>query len=437
MRPSPRLSALSCLPLLLVSTSQALSVQRRAASSSSVDGLSTSKTNLIKDLLNTTATKTWEIGTHLQALTEYDYPALAPFYTTFTPPPSTPVASSVLAIISPIVAAKSSSSLQIMPDGSLADPASMGVAVVLANWTSEGATKDLYESAAEEQLQALLVDTPRTDSGAISHRVEELALWSDFVYMVPPFLAYYGVVNDNTSLIQEAYTQCELYRRYLRTPETGLWRHIIWGSSPDDGLWATGNGWAAAGMLRVVATIINSPFAEEYSAQTAGLTSWVVEIVEAAFKTQRGDNLFYNYLNETSTFGDAASAALLSSVSYRLAQLGLSNSTLSAAEATRSALYLHISSSTGILSPVVDPLSYGSELSASSTSPEAEAFVLLMESAWRDWKEMSDQPGNGGSANGNTDESAANAATPTSWGVRGGASWFGALVTALGVVWVL
>jgi hypothetical protein len=40
-------------------------------------------------------------------------------------------------------------------------------------------------------------------------------------------------------------------------------------------------------MLRVVATIMNSPYADEYSAQTANLTSWVVEIVEAAFKTQR------------------------------------------------------------------------------------------------------------------------------------------------------
>lgn len=58
--------------------------------------------------------------------------------------------------------------------------------------------------------------------------------------MVPPFLAYYGVVNGNTSLIQMAYDQCRLYRQYLRTPETGLWRHILWGSNPDDGLWATG-----------------------------------------------------------------------------------------------------------------------------------------------------------------------------------------------------
>lgn len=55
----------------------------------------------------------------------------------------------------------------------------------------------------------------------------------------------------------------------------------------------TGNGWAAAGMLRVVATIQNSPYADEYSAQTANLTSWVVEIVEAAFKTQQRVRLFF------------------------------------------------------------------------------------------------------------------------------------------------
>lgn len=40
-------------------------------------------------------------------------------------------------------------------------------------------------------------------------------------------------------------------------------------------------------MLRVVATIINSDYADEYSAQTANLTSWIIEIVEAAFQLQR------------------------------------------------------------------------------------------------------------------------------------------------------
>lgn len=125
--------------------------------------------------------RSWEVGTHVQALTEFDYPALAPFYDTFAPVPSSPTASSVFAVISPIIAEKSSSSMQIMPDGSAADPASIGVAVVLANWTesapSGGVSKQDYANAAEQQLKALLEDTPRTRDGAISHRVEELALW--------------------------------------------------------------------------------------------------------------------------------------------------------------------------------------------------------------------------------------------------------------------
>lgn len=48
----------------------------------------------------------------------------------------------------------------------------------------------------------------------------------------------------------------------------------------------TGNGWAAAGMMRVLATILNSDYASEYEAQTANLTDWIVEIVEASFAVQ-------------------------------------------------------------------------------------------------------------------------------------------------------
>lgn len=48
-------------------------------------------------------------------------------------------------------------------------------------------------------------------------------------------------------------------------------------------LWRTGNGWAAAGMLRVLVTILNSPYAGQMKAQTDNLTSWIIEIVEKAF----------------------------------------------------------------------------------------------------------------------------------------------------------
>ena len=31
------------------------------------------------------------------------------------------------------------------------------------------------------------------------------------MYMVPPFLAYYGLTTDNESMMQEAYTQVYFY----------------------------------------------------------------------------------------------------------------------------------------------------------------------------------------------------------------------------------
>jgi rhamnogalacturonyl hydrolase YesR len=66
------------------------------------------------------------------------------------------------------------------------------------------------------------------------------------VYMVPPFLAYYGVLTSNTTLITEAYNQIKLYRNYLRdTSANNLWKHIVLGTDPsdapnDEGHWSTG-----------------------------------------------------------------------------------------------------------------------------------------------------------------------------------------------------
>lgn len=170
--------------------------------------------------------------------------------------------------------------------------------------------------------------------------------------------------------------------------------------------------------MRVLATILHSDYASEYTGQTTNLTNWIIEIVDASFALQASNHLFHNYLNETNTFTDAASAALLVSVSYRLAQLKLSTSTLDKAEATRPVIYRQVNSRTGVLSPVVDPLSYGNE---GSESPEGQAFVLLMESAWRDWRAMSDTPGGGGGVANATDETSA--AGRLSQVGRGGGYW--------------
>lgn len=123
--------------------------------------------------------------------------------------------------------------------------------------------------------------------------------------------------------------------------------------------------------------------------------------------TSQKNGLLYNYLNQTSSsFLDAAGTALLVASTYRLAQLTSQFSSLSSSNSTPSSLALNAAegayqtltspshlSSTGVLSPVVNPLSYGKQLGNGGTSPEGEAFVLLMESARRDYLAMGGKAG--------------------------------------------
>ena len=147
----------------------------------------------------------------------------------------------------------------LISDGSAGDPASIGMCVLLANWSNQDAGQINYAGAAKDQLDFLFQDVPRTSDGAISHRVSEVQLWSvsspgysnhglilihfrsDFVYMVPPFLAYYGVMSRNRTLLAQSYTQISLYRNYLRDPTQNMWRHVVLGATNnDDGFWSTG-----------------------------------------------------------------------------------------------------------------------------------------------------------------------------------------------------
>lgn len=95
--------------------------------------------------------------------------------------------------------------------------------------------------------------------------------------MVPPFLAYYGALSGNSSLLQGAYHQCNLYPSALKS-SSGLWQHIVMGNAPDPGNWETGNGWAAMGMLYVYATLRHSSLASHFSSKQRDLANWIAEI---------------------------------------------------------------------------------------------------------------------------------------------------------------
>ncbi|GAA5883138.1 hypothetical protein JCM16303_006109 [Sporobolomyces ruberrimus] len=377
--------------------------------------LNEAQVNGIETILNRTASLSWEIGTHLESLIEYSFPSLSAFSSSYDSVSSStsPLPTQVLSSVSYLISRNppSSNQLQIVQDGSSADPVSIAPFYVLANFTLDadntraslpsnssditGASKGQVEEAVRNQVEAILERTPRTNDGAISHRSQTTELWSDFVYMVPPFLAYYGVLSKNTSLLDAAYTQCRLYRQYLLSPSIGLWKHIVMGDSPDQGLWSTGNGWAANGMLRVVGALKNSDYENQYESEIQDLMNWTREIVESAWQQPMRNGLLHNYLNETNTFVECSGTALLSSATFRLSQLSSNYSrstSLTAAEsAYQTLLNSHLSNPQGVLQPVVNPMDYSSQLGnvkndgTGNVSPEGEAFVLLMESARREW----------------------------------------------------
>ncbi|KAJ3917530.1 glycoside hydrolase family 105 protein [Lentinula edodes] len=371
------------------------------------------------------ATHPWELGTRAQALLEHNVRDFSVFSLTL---PSTSVPSDTSSAIAPVfsiakgvvnnrtaVNGNITGPQPLVTDDSAADPASIGPAVLLANWTNLGDGVD-YAGAALDQLNFLYEKVPKTSDGAISHRTGEVQLWSDFVYMVPPFLAYYGLLTNNQSLITDAYTQIKLYRNYLRDTSAGnLWAHIVLGNNSngvanDPGHWSTGNAWAAAGMLRVLATIQSSPFASDMSSEQDDLADWVSEIHAAMYPhLNTSSNLFYNYADEMNTFPDAASTALFASTVYRLSLLRSVHHYLPDAEKCRQTLFssnssglVHFSSD-GWLTPVVNPDSFGDE---GSDSPESQAFILELQAAWTDWVNDGSQGANGalrlGSVNGAT-----------------------------------
>jgi hypothetical protein len=53
----------------------------------------------------------------------------------------------------------------------------LGSAVLLRNWTRVDLSDTRFSFAAGEQLGYLLNQAPRSPSGAISHREDEVALW--------------------------------------------------------------------------------------------------------------------------------------------------------------------------------------------------------------------------------------------------------------------
>ncbi len=237
--------------------------------------------------------------------------------------------------------------------------------------------------------------------------------------MAPPFIAYYGALEEGPmceELLQTAYDQVRLYREVLYDPSVGLWQHIALGNGTDPTHWGTGNAWAAAGALRVLATIQRSRAAFAMKSQQHDLVQWVGEILDGAWPfqvcvvslvlvekaailksvrvcarahEQQANGTLLNYLDQPDSFADSSSTALLAASTFRFASITGNDTHIPAA--TRALRLIRDSvDDQGWLLNTVDPLTFSAPSPPGVHSPEGQSFVLLLEAAVTAWQ-MSDE----------------------------------------------
>ncbi|KAG9073561.1 hypothetical protein FS749_014994 [Ceratobasidium sp. UAMH 11750] len=360
------------------------------------------KIEMAKTAMLASIRTSWEQGTGSDAIAELDYPEYSVYgFDDSMKPYSYPCPASarkrdprfviqfgLSAAVRQSPDGRLSQQINDGQDGAALDGASSGLAVLIGS-LYKNAHSEYLAVAARKQLDYLLSTAPRTSTGAISHRATSKSYWADGVYMGFPFIAAYGAVTRNQTLLQVAYDQCRLYRDALRIPGPGIWAHIYNDdkqSFDDKGLWATGNAWAAKGILNV-ATIIEKAQIGNMSTQVSDLKSWVGEILNGTFSRLDSDNLVPNYMdnsgNGKDTFGDAAASAMLSATAFRAATfwpLEFSQY-VDSANKIKDSVISKIDD-LGLLTPIVDPLSWHQ---VGILGTESQAFGVMMYAAWRDW----------------------------------------------------
>jgi hypothetical protein len=144
-------------------------------------------------------------------------------------------------------------------------------------------------------------------------------------------------------------------------------------------------------MGRVIATIRKSEFNARMEGEVESLVGMAKGIIDGAmgFDTDPS-GLLRNRLDDETWFGEAAGTALLAATVFRMAVLEpevFGEKYTQWAVKKMEVVVKCVDQETGIVAPVVNPTKDEQRAPLEGASPEAQAFVMLLYAAWRDWKE--------------------------------------------------
>ncbi len=116
-----------------------------------------------------------------------------------------------------------------------------------------------YRLACHKIYNEQLMNHPRLKCGSFWHKaIYPNQMWLDGAYMALPFMARYGILTGEKSIVEDAISQMLNIRNIMRDSETGLYYHgynetreMNW-ADKNTGLssqfWLRSNGWLCAGL---------------------------------------------------------------------------------------------------------------------------------------------------------------------------------------------
>jgi rhamnogalacturonyl hydrolase YesR len=255
--------------------------------------------------------------------------------------------------------------LGVVNSGGPTDPAMGGAAYAkAAEWTGDPSIRQ----AVEGLLTWIRFKAPRNAEGILYHVFGAPEIWSDGFNGAPPFLAAMGFYD-------EALAQIEGFKRCLWNPEERLLAHI-WDDGKrqfkDPAFWGGGNGWAAAGLARVIGSL-----PRERGRDRDQLATFARQLIDGCLRNQRPDGLFQNVIDQPAAFVETNLAQMLAFSIYKGVTAGWLPAEYRAhADKMRSAARLKMDSYGYVRGTCGAP-----SFDRSGTSTEAQAFCILMEAA--------------------------------------------------------
>ena len=258
----------------------------------------------------------------------------------------------------------------IMHANAITDPCSTGEALIYAaNKTDDPKLKEGLKNL----LNWALIKAPRNKTGVLYHLMTGKQMWVDTLYMLPPFLAAAGHLD-------EAFFQFDGNWELLYQPESKLLCHK-WddelGEFDREAHWGSGNGWAIASLSRLIEVCTQNNLDEKKEL----FINRAKDLIEGLLSNMRDDGLFHDVVDDPSTFVEVTLSMMLAYSLFRGMKRGwLSKDFEPIVEKLRVAAnnkidkYGFVQDACG--APHFDKV---------GQSPEAQTFYVLMEVAAQDF----------------------------------------------------